>query len=523
MDTLTLGPAAPRKTALAESMLQYVNSRVKATGGTSWQVLDTTDAVKSEISSTMQSVTNTSANRSAIPEYLYCLSLEPRTISVVLQWNSDLVEKGLNLGSPSVTEVIKNYTTLNQLAPQQCSEVLAKVSALRWDETKKKDENGNEIVEKDANGKEIVPDPLKGRTEFINSLNSLASCTRYSSLAAFKVASWKGYVEARFSALEKATEKEEFLESIKTGITSMPEEDMGQQSSMMGPFEVTSDALAFSKGGNKDAFINNLGYQFIQSYTERASLNAVWHLHLPDGTQEDIYALRVTLQKYFLGPRTVHEVCSFLSAPENLYDQFHPLPDVKVKVSIFGYRDEFTRKPIDLNDLPPARARHYLTPDALLRNTNRRTIIMRPWQGLRVKDVIPSVAPDVIPPVASDDKPPLNKNVIPPVVLDDIPPVGPEEFFILNTRKAERLLLLLKLYSKDPKSGVKVENLQHFGKTLDKVLDPSSLEKGTGRMIKERKNSLTKLVRDLERALPEFDLECTAREGTSAIVDKNKN
>ena len=448
-------------------MLQYVNTRVKSTGGTSWQVLDTADTVKLEISSTMQSITNIGANRSAIPKYLYSLSLEPRTISVVLQWNSDLVEKGLNLGSSSVTEVVKNYTTLNQLAPQQCSDILKKASELKWDETIRL---------------------LEGKDAFDGSLKSLADCTQYSSLAAFSVASWKNYLEARFSALGGESANGNFLNFIKTAITSMPEEDLGQQSSVLVPFEVTQKAFdLLQKNGDKDAFLTNLGHQFLESYTERASLDAVWHVHLPDGTPEDFYALRMTLQKYFLGPRTVPEVCGFLSAPKNLYDDFRPLPAVKVKVSIFGYRDEFTREPVDLNDLPSALARHYLTSDALWRNTNRETVTMRPWQGLHVKGFTPP-----------DDH--LAKN---------IPPVGPEEFFVLNTRKAERLLLLLKLYSKDPDSGIKPENLHQFGETLDRILDLSSLQKNTGSMVPERKQLLINLVRELEQTLPISDLERT--------------
>ena len=109
VDMLTLGPAS---TAMADSILQYVDSRVKARGEISWHVLDTANTVKLEISSTMQYITNTSANRSAIPEYLYCLSLEPQTIFVVLQWNSDLVETGLNLGSPSATDVVNTDTSM---------------------------------------------------------------------------------------------------------------------------------------------------------------------------------------------------------------------------------------------------------------------------------------------------------------------------------------------------------------------------------------------------------------------------
>ena len=514
VDMLNLGPASPRKSAMAESMLQYEDSQVKATGGTSWRVLDTADAVKSAILSTMQSITNTSAKRSTIPEYLYCLSLKPRTISVVLQWNSDLVEKGLNLGSPGATEV-KKYTTLNILAPQQCSNVLTKASALKL--VKKADDAAKEEV--------------GGKDEFLQSLDSLAGCIQISSLAAFKVASWRNYFEARFLALETATAKESFLDSIKTTITSLPEEDIVQQSSTMVPFEVTSEAL-FKKDDSRDAvkykqaFITNFGHKYLESYTEQASLNAVWHLHLPGGTPEDFYTLRMTLQKYFLGPRTVPEVCDFLSAPNNTYDDFQRLSNVEIKVSIFGYRDEFTREPKQLVDLSPAHAHHYLTPDALSRNTNRKTLTMRPWQGLHVKGVAP----------------PDNH------LAKDIPPVAPEEFFVLNTRKAERLLLLLKLYSQEPHSqdphsqhphsqhphsqhphsqhphsGAKEESLSGFGKRLDVILEPSSLQRDTGIMTEPRKKSLIKLVRELEEALPESDLESTAGKTSDAVVDGKKN
>ena len=484
VDMLTLGPASPKKNAMAKSMLQYEDSQVKATGGISWRVLDTADAVKSAISSTMQSITNTSAKRSAIPEYLYCLSLRPRTISVVLQWNSDLVEKGLNLGSSGATEVVKKYRTLNQLAPQQSSDVLTKASALKWG--KKADNSEKE--------------ELIGKAEFLQSLDSLAGCTQFSSLAAFRVASWKDYFGARFSTLETMTAKESFLDSIKTAITSLPEEDIGQQSSTMVPFEATfkddKDAVK-----DKQTFITNFGHKFLESYTEQASLNAVWHLHLPGGTAEDFYTLRMTLQKYFLGPRTVPEVCDFLSAPKNTYDDFHRLSNVEVKVSIFGYRDEFTGELKHLTDLPPAHAHHYLTPDALSRNKNRKTLTMRPWQGLHVKDFAP---PDYS-------------------LAEDIPPIAPEEFFVLNTRKAERLLLLLKLYSQDPASGVKEASLSNFGKRLDVILEPSSLRRDTGIMTEERKKSLIKLVRELEEALPESDLESTAGKVSGAVVDGNKN
>ena len=284
----------------------------------------------------------------------------------------------------------------------------------------------------------------------------------------------------------------------------MQDEDLGQQSATLLPFEVTPEALQLLKDAHKDknAFVAQLGHQFIESYTEKASLTAVWRIGLPESTTDDFYALRMALHKYFLGPRTVSEVCNFLSDLNHFSHDIVPLSDVKVsdakvadakvpdvkvpdvKVSIFGYRDEFTNEPVDLNDEPSSRARLYLTKDALLRNKNRVATGMRPWQGLFVKDI---------------DSP----------AAKDIQPVVPEEFYVLNTRKAERLLLLLKIYSTDPQSGVEPKNLPQFGQTLDKILDPASLEKDSGKMLEQQKDLLRQLVRDLQKSLPKSDPEST--------------
>lgn len=480
IDTLTLSPPILKQTLSLQNTLQFSSSRIKARRGCSWQVLDTADAVKLEISSTLNSLTNTGANRSAIPEHLYRLSLEPQTISVVLRWKSDLVEKGLNLGSPNVAQIVRTYTTLSQLAPNQCSTVLRAAGNLKWEETSRK---------------------VKGKVEFYDSLAYLAKSTQYSSLAAFRVASWRAYLQKRLNAMEdkdlKAgseakqpeTEQERYLDFIKTAIISMPKEDIGQQSMTMAPFVVSTEALKVLKDHEidyKERFIAKLGHRFLQSYTEMASMNAVWRLRLPNGTQQDFYALRMTLQKYFLVPRTVSEVCDFMSAPEYSFRDIHSVPDVKV--SIFGYRDELTKQPVDLINKPPSLACRYLTQDSLSRNMNRVAITMHPWKGLSVKDSGTSA-----------------------ITVYGVPPVVPEEFFVLNTRKAERLLLLLKLYSNDPNSGVKSENLPHFGKTLDKVVDPTSLKKDTGTMLPEKKQMLIQLVQDLEKTIPTFDLESTPR------------
>ncbi|MCJ1264760.1 hypothetical protein MMC22_004635 [Lobaria immixta] len=463
IDTFTMGPAARKKSALAESMLRYTTSRTEARGGCSWQILDTADAVKLEIAFTMRSITNTSANRSAIPRHLYSLSLEQQTIFIVLQWSSDLIETGINLGTRNATQVVHEYTKLGQLAPETCSAVVQAAKSLKWDSGTTK------VV-----GKEVLKE----------SMRSLAASTQYSSPAAFRVEYWQSYLENRSKALEGTKSKEGqegsekgqeglekgqegLLASIQTAIIAMPEEDMDQQCSTMLPFEVTADAQKLLEGTNKASFVAGLGQQFLESYTEKASLTAVWRLHLPTSNKEEFYALRILLQKYFLGPRSVNEVCNFLGDPEKSFQAIEPTPDVKV--SIFGYRDEFTKKLIDVNDEHPSMARYYLNQDVLLRNKNRVTITMRPWQGLHVKKTPPVGPKEKTSPVGPPEE-------IPPVAL--VPPVAPEEFFVLNIRKAERLLLLLHLYSKDPESHVVSDKLKHFGKTLDKVLDPSSLDKG---------------------------------------------
>ena len=105
-----------------------------------------------------------------------------------------------------------------------------------------------------------------------------------------------------------------------------------------------------------------------------------------------------------------------------------------------------------------------------------------------------------------------------PSTVAGVPPVPPEKFFVLNTRKAGRLLLLLKIYRDDPNSGMKLEDLLPFGKTLDKVLNWIGHDWLMGKMLLEPRQLLIQLVRDLEKTLPTFDPESTPREANSDIV-----
>ena len=158
------------------SLGQNISSKVLAKGSVSWQVLDSKEAVRLEISSIMQSLMNTGANRSAIPKHLYHLTMQPRTISVILQWSSDLVEKGFNLAFPGATQMGKINRTLKELAPDQCADVEQKADLFSEKSTSVDIQN------------------------FITALSKLAKAVKDSSLAAFRVDAWTKYFRSRLAA-----------------------------------------------------------------------------------------------------------------------------------------------------------------------------------------------------------------------------------------------------------------------------------------------------------------------------------
>ncbi|KAL8747368.1 MAG: hypothetical protein Q9190_000759 [Brigantiaea leucoxantha] len=440
------------------------SSKTLAKGGVSWQVLDSEEAVRMEVSSVMESLITIGANRSAIPKHLYSLSLHPFTISVVLRWSSDLIERGINLASPSADQMGKTYRTLNQLTPTNCADVIKKANALANDDATKND--------------------------FENSLNNLANVIEYSSLARFRVDAWKEYFLNRLektgwnrqgSKNPKQEIKQDInrmLNSIRTEASLMPDEDLGQDLYSKSPFAISADNKALLAGNDVAKCLAAMGHGFIESYTEKASMTAVWTLTLPTTSDEELYAFRMAIQKYFFQPRRVSEVCEFFSS-ENIFD-----PSPQVKVSIFGYRNRSSHLPEDVLDELPLVANGYLKPDILARNTERQSIKMRAWKGLCIYDLLP--------PDSSSTK--------------DMTVPELDEFFVLNVQKAERLLLLLILYSKDPEKHISKSKLENFGKQLDKVLAPKFLE-SNGTLSKDNRYLLDELVRDLEKALPDGDPE----------------
>ncbi len=437
----------------ASALEQDTSSKILAKGGVSWQVLDSKEAVRLEIMSVMQSLMNAGANRSVIPKHLYHLSMRPCTISVILQWSSDLVEKGFNLAFPGAAQMGKTYRTLNQLAPTECAEVMQKAAALS------------------------TKDFENTRNAFQASLDGLANKVRGFALAAFRLDAWKKYLLDRLNKPE-AGKDEFFLDTIRNEAKSMPDEDMGQDSSSMSPFTVSPNNIALLKGNDVAKCTDAMGHGFLESYTQKASMTGLWTLTLPHASAETFYAFRMMIQKYFFQPRGISEVCDFFTSPAI----FKPAP--AVKVSIFGYRDRSSKSPEDVLDKPPEAASSYFTPQVLSRNTERQTIKVRAWKGLQINELLPP-----------NDS-----------LLKDMTPAAPEEFFVLNVQKAERLLLLLVLYSNDGQGGVDKSRLYKFGEILDKILGPGILDRN-GMMSKDGRDLLAELVRDLEKALPEGDPE----------------
>ncbi|KAL8824194.1 MAG: hypothetical protein Q9191_005226 [Dirinaria sp. TL-2023a] len=463
----------PMNYPFASKLGSDTSSKTLAKGGASWKVLDSQEAVRLEVSSEMESSINIGVNWSAIPKHLYHLSLRPFTISVVLRWSSDLVEKGLNLAFPGADQIGKTYRTLNQLAPEKCVEVVRTANALSGLESTKDD--------------------------FLASLDNLINVTEYSSLARFRVSAWKLYFEDKSQKItwrqpeqgqdtKQGTEEaskdqlDEFskriLDSIRMEAKLMPSEDLGQDLSSKSPFTVSADNKTLLEGGDVDKCFAAMGHGFIESYTEKASMAAVWTLTLPGASEEQFYAFRIAIQKYFLQPRGISEACEFLSLPAK--DIFDPAPEVKV--SIFGYCDRSSHSPEDILDKPPSVAATYLKPQILARNTERQSIRVRAWKGLDISGL--------------PDSSQLKNMAVPEL----------DEFFVLNVRKAERLLLLLLLYSKVPDSHVDKRKLAKFGQQLDKVFQPDFLEPA-GTLSGKNRDFLNGLVRHLEEALPAGDPE----------------
>ncbi|KAL8792285.1 MAG: hypothetical protein Q9195_005164 [Heterodermia aff. obscurata] len=433
------------------------SSKTLAKGGVSWQVLDSQEAVRLEVSSVMESLVNIGANRSAIPNHLYYLSLRPSTISVVLRWSSDLVEKGLNLDFPGADQMGKTYRTLNQLAPEQCAKVVKAADELSTTEETKK--------------------------AFVTSLDDLINVTEYSSLARFRANAWKEYLTKR---LGTNSGTQEVLDTVKTEAKLMPNEDLGQDLSSKSPFTISNGNKALLKGNDINQCLAAMGHGFIESYTEKASMTAVWTLTLPDApnhessntSDENFYAFRMAIQKYFFQPREIPEVCEFFSLRDSI---FNPAPEVKV--SIFGYCDRTANAPQDILNKAASVASSYLKPRILARNTERQTIRIKPWKSLHINDL--------------PDSSQLKNMTVPEL----------DEFFVLNVQRAARLLLLLLLYSDDPNSGIDKSKLEQLGKDLDQVLlEPGCLD-STGKMSQGRRDSLLTLVNNLEKTLPEGDPE----------------
>lgn len=98
-------------------------------GGASWQVLQSNTSVQEEISSFLQTVTNTGTNYRCVPNYFYELTLLPKTVTVILQWSTDTMSFGLD-NDVGTGQMAVQHNSLSELYPIHCKNLEDALNAL---------------------------------------------------------------------------------------------------------------------------------------------------------------------------------------------------------------------------------------------------------------------------------------------------------------------------------------------------------------------------------------------------------
>ncbi len=246
-------------------------------------------------------------------------------------------------------------------------------------------------------------------------------------------------------------------------------------------FQLSPEAQKHLNDTDPKEWYAAFGHQFIESYTEKCTMSALWKISLTNhegvNAEESFYALRLRLQKYFLSPRTVAEVCKFFSKTTS--------QDMQNTVLIMGYHDEFTNKLKTLGYEAAGTAQEYLTREALARSKIRTSLTVRPWNNLDFdwSKVEPKVE------LSNGMKEVLQKGAEEKVSLP-----APEEFFVLKRQKAAQLLLLLQLRES---SDDELRRLRSYGERLDAMLERDHLD-DNGAMKPGVKKRLVNFGEELE-------------------------
>ena len=450
----------------------------------SWQVLDSATAVQEEISSFLQTVTNTGTNYRCVPPYFYDMTMRPKTVTVILQWSTDTMSFGL-INSIKTGQLAEHYNDLSQHYPDTCKNLKDASSALTAD------------IDKDRDGWEVLAQKVQG---FINKLQSEMLGNGVSPgvplydwmlkqsgvWTAMHVDLLNYRDSAAWSPLPQTTKaviQGNAVAMMEKQIQTIVSGNPGPDGIVFANYNLTSDAKnLLNKQPPKlgaQAFISKFGHSFVESYTETGKLSAIWSLELDPSTNAgDVEIFRMVIQQYFLAARSVSEVCEFFAG--GIRSRINPALKLHIKTSIFGFCNPASITPRNLHAIEPWRARYYLTTDALQRNRVRLSYRLHPFAGLQVN-------------FGKEEK-------VQADAFSFISSIAPDQHIVLSLQDILRQLFVLNGYAKVPAAKVDPEALADYWSKFNVLEGPQTMDL-SGNIQPRAAMALDELSNNLQQAI----------------------
>lgn len=412
-------------------------------------------------------VTNTGTNHRCVPSYFYEMTLLPQAVTVILQWSTDTMSFGLN-NDVGTGRMAVQHNSLSELYPIHCKDLgdaLNALNAFPMDHNDPPDMNWEKqigAVNTALESLQNVMDIHRGTPlyDWMRKQRGVWIATWRDIAGLVKRENWSRIpVDTRTLIRESAVAMMNQIQTLISG-------DPGSDGITFENYNLTSvakkslDSDFPDKGA--EAFIREYGHTFVESYTEKGKLSAIWSLKLDQLTSENEMEIRLLIQKYFRGAPSVSEACEFLEG--GIRSHINPGLQLNIKTSIFGFCDPASTTPRVLHAIEPWHAKYYLTPDALQRNRVRTSYRLRPFEKLQVN--------------FADSEERQKKAFL------SIKSVVPDQLVVLSLQDILRQLFVLNAYGKVPAAKVvrgvledhwkKFKQLEAWDATMDsrgKILD----------------------------------------------------
>lgn len=477
----------------------FSNRTVK--GGVSWQVLDSKSSIQEEISSFLQTVTNTGTNYRCVPSYFYELTMRPKTVTVILQWSTDTTSVGLN-SNARTSQMAEQYNSLSKLYPVQCDDLGKKSDALTAD------------VENEFQKWKEQAEAVQNSVDSLLCAMANHSGTPLYSWTQKRSRVWTAAREGLESYIKsadkydktKALTKGNALAMMKNQIRIIVSGDPGSDGITFAvdlyksiSYDLTRDAknLLNSDSASDGAkeFIGKYGHNFVESYTETGKLSAIWSLELnPHTNARDVEIFRMLIQQYFIAARSISEVCEFF-ADGGIRSRIKPGLQLDIKTSIFGFCDPASTTPRKLHAIEPWRAKYYLTTDALQRNRVRTSYRLHPFAGLQVKFK------------EGEEKQ--------KAAFAALKPIAPDQPVVLSLQDILRQLFILNAYARVPAAKVDPKALATYWKTFN-FREGESMARDDGKIMSNAATALNQLSCNLQEAIQAA--EAAMREQSAGVL-----